>query len=125
SFISVDEGRVCAGPAGAIASGTATGSVNSFWHGICSITQWDHIANNFGTYAANNFILLADMNHFAGFDPASGTEPPTIPFTPFGIAFPTPAIGTPYTGIFEGNNKKIIGPEYEESSGTVNDLGVI
>lgn len=126
SFISVDEGRVCAGPAGAITTDTATGSVNSFWYGVCSIAQWDYIVSNYVglAYSTKNLLLLNDLNHFAGFDPASGTEPPTIPFNPLGNAFPGGA--TAYAAVFDGNNKRIIGPEFEETSGAaVNDLGVV
>lgn len=100
-------------------------------YGICNEAQFDLIAPDFQTGAAYqnaDFILMNDINYFAGQD-ISPTNPPSVAsFSMIGNDIGTnPASSQPYNGTFYGNNKIITGLsiDIEDSAGPISDVGFV
>ena len=127
----VPEGVACDGPRNGNTFPAFGDTTNSYWHGICNKDQLMDIggANWIGnSNSSKNMILLKDINFYAGFDPASGGEPPSTQFEMLGETIGNqPTNPTAYTGTFEGNGKRIIGMEIDMESAptTIARIGFI
>ncbi|MCR9203370.1 MAG: hypothetical protein NXH75_02255, partial [Halobacteriovoraceae bacterium] len=103
----------CAPPRGDMVGDFSVGGSKFFQNGICNGAQFDLIPPEWSvgrTFNNKNFILLRNINYFAGVDLSVG-EPTWPQHTMMGTDFsssPT-AEPNPYMGTFEGNNKRIIG----------------
>jgi hypothetical protein len=121
----------CAPPRGGMVGDFSVGGSKFFFNGICNGAQFDLIPPEWSvsrTFNNKNFILLKNINYFAGVDLSAG-EPSWDQHTMIGSDFSTYPGGEPtqYTGIFEGNNKKITGMrmDFEDEAGPISDIGFV
>ena len=130
-LIRTPEQLICNGLRGDLNSDFSTGGrAGSYFNGICNADQFDFLSSGYvANYQSANFILLRDINYFDGLvlDPNTDLNIPEFPMV--GTPFTTSATNdpNPFTGVFEGNNKRIKGMRIDKENevGTVGDLGFV
>lgn len=125
TFLRVGENMACANakPVGAFAGGYGSANVPSY---ICNNDQLNLMrGSNYlagtPTAATRHVVLLKNINHWYGLDPAGGGPPDQEPIGE--VVSGSPNASTAFTGSFNGNNKKIIGWAYRISEPESKQIG--
>lgn len=122
----------CAPPRDFLPTDFSVGGTKFYQNGICNGAQFDLIPPEWTTgrvFNNKNFILLKNINYFAGIDLTAGGDPGIPPHTMIGTDFGTSPASepNPYTGTFDGNGKRIVGMrmDYENETGPIGTLGFV
>lgn len=121
----------CAPPRGDLQTDFSVGGTKFFLNGICNPQQFDLIPAEWTTgrtFNNKNFILLRNINYFAGVDLSAG-EPSIPAHTMIGTDYVgnETADPTAYTGTFFGNARTIVGMriDYENEANPIGQIGFV